>query len=155
MNLPSLGPRGEGWLIGQLLLIAAVVLAPMGAPQADIPPPANWTGIALIFGGLLLATVSVVALGPSMTVFPRPAPRGGLVERGPYRVVRNPVYLGLDLLAIGSALAKWSLVTLIVAVVLAVFLDLKARREEALLAAKFPDYAAYRARTARFIPGIY
>lgn len=155
MNLPSLGPRGEGWFIGQILLILAVVLAPMGAPQAEIAAPVYWTGIALIFGGLLLAVVGVLALGPSLTVFPRPSPRAELVETGPYRVIRHPIYAGLLLLAFGAALARASLVGLGVALVFAVFLDLKARREEALLSARFPGYAAYRTRTARFIPGLY
>jgi protein-S-isoprenylcysteine O-methyltransferase Ste14 len=155
VNLPSLGPRGEGWFLVQILLIAAVVLAPMGAPQAEIAPPVYWAGIFLVLGGLLLATVSVAALGPSMTVLPRPSPRGGLVEAGPYRLIRHPVYAGLVILAVGAGLAKASPVGLGIAMVLAVFLDLKARHEEALLAAKYPAYAEYRKRTARFIPGVY
>ena len=155
MNLPSLGPRGEGWFLVQILLIVAVALAPMGLAQAEIAPPVYWAGIILIFAGLLLTTVSVVALGPSMTVLPRPSPRGGLVEAGPYRVIRHPVYAGLVILAVGAGLARASVIGLGIAVVLAVFLDLKARREESLLAAKFPGYVEYRARTARFIPGIY
>jgi protein-S-isoprenylcysteine O-methyltransferase Ste14 len=155
VNLPSLGPRGEGWFLVQIFLIVAVALAPMGLAQAEIAPPVYWAGIILIFAGLLLTTVSVVALGPSMTVLPRPSPRGGLVEAGPYRLIRHPVYAGLVILAVGAGLARASVIGLGIAVVLAVFLDLKARREEALLAAKFPGYADYRARTARFIPGIY
>ncbi len=39
--------------------------------------------------------------------------------------------------------------------VLAVVLDLKARREEAWLADRYPDYDAYRAATHRFVPGLY
>jgi protein-S-isoprenylcysteine O-methyltransferase Ste14 len=46
-------------------------------------------------------------------------------------------------------------VALALSVVLAIVLDLKARREEEWLRERFPDYAAYAARTKRFIPGIY
>jgi protein-S-isoprenylcysteine O-methyltransferase Ste14 len=38
---------------------------------------------------------------------------------------------------------------------LAVWMDLKARREEAWLLARYPGYAAYRARSRRFVPRIY
>jgi protein-S-isoprenylcysteine O-methyltransferase Ste14 len=39
--------------------------------------------------------------------------------------------------------------------VLLLFFDLKRRREEAWLEARFADYAAYRARTRRLIPWVY
>ena len=40
-------------------------------------------------------------------------------------------------------------------VVLALFFDLKSRREEAWLAAQFDGYEAYRRRTARLLPWVY
>jgi protein-S-isoprenylcysteine O-methyltransferase Ste14 len=42
-----------------------------------------------------------------------------------------------------------------VAVLLAGWLDLKSRREEAWLVERYPAYAEYRARTARFVAGLY
>lgn len=62
------------------------------------------------------------------------------------------MYLGVLLcglaacLAYGSA-AKWGLLALLAGVLL-----LKIRREERLLLARFPDYAAYRRRTKAIIP---
>jgi len=87
--------------------------------------------------------------------FPRPSRDAVLVDRGAYRRVRHPIYAGLVLLALGWSLARGSAVGLGLVVVLAVFLDLKARREEALLTAAFPGYGQYRDRTRRFIPGLY
>ena len=48
-----------------------------------------------------------------------------------------------------------SLVTLVLVGLLAVLFDAKSRREEAWLSAAFPGYEAYRARTKRFVPGVY
>jgi protein-S-isoprenylcysteine O-methyltransferase Ste14 len=69
--------------------------------------------------------------------------------------VRHPIYLGVLLSALGWALLKASVVALGLAIGLAVLLDLKARREEAWLDERYPDYADYARRTRRFVPGIY
>ena len=52
-----------------------------------------------------------------------------------------------------SALSELSDVTR--AQLLAIWLDLKSRREEGWLRGRYPEYEAYRQRTRRFIPGAY
>lgn len=79
-----------------------------------------------------------------------------LATGGPFRTVRHPIYMGLNLLALGTAL--WAPTTLLrVAFVLVVVgSDLRARAEETLLERAFgPSYREYMARTRRFVPGIY
>ena len=66
-----------------------------------------------------------------------------------------PIYIGLIALAVGWACVTLSPLALVAAATLAVVLDLKARREEAWLATRYPEYPAYQARTHRFIPGVY
>jgi protein-S-isoprenylcysteine O-methyltransferase Ste14 len=51
--------------------------------------------------------------------------------------------------------AAGSLAALVLTAALALLLDLKARREEAWLLQRLPGYGAYRARTHKFVPGIY
>jgi protein-S-isoprenylcysteine O-methyltransferase Ste14 len=103
----------------------------------------------------LLATRGWVDLGGNLTPFPRPRADAGLVDTGAYRLVRHPIYGGLILGALGWGLATASPAALAGTVVLAVFFDLKSRREEAWLAAQFKGYAAYRSRTRRLIPWLY
>jgi protein-S-isoprenylcysteine O-methyltransferase Ste14 len=156
-DLPSLGPRGEGWV-----LIQGVLLVLVAAAGWSLGP--DWTGpvrfagmvvgIALIVSGFVLVARGVADLGRAMTPLPRPKDNAELVQTGAYALVRHPVYGGLILAAFGWALLKASLVAIALAAVLAVFFRLKSAREERWLEQRYPDYAAYRARTRRFIPWI-
>jgi protein-S-isoprenylcysteine O-methyltransferase Ste14 len=79
-----------------------------------------------------------------------------LATGGPFRVVRHPLYAGLDLLALGSAIWIGTLPVWIGAALMAVGGDLRARAEEPLLERAFgEEYREYRARTWRFVPGAY
>lgn len=87
-------------------------------------------------------------------VMPEPKPHAQLVTTGPYAYVRHPIYLAVLLFGAGM-LAGWRGWTHLAAfTVLWVVLHFKADREEALMSARFPGYAAYRARTKRLIPFI-
>ena len=69
--------------------------------------------------------------------------------------MRHPVYGGAILIALGWSLAEAPL-GLVPTVLLALLFDLKARREEAWLIERFPEYAAYRTHTPRrFVPWLY
>jgi protein-S-isoprenylcysteine O-methyltransferase Ste14 len=75
-----------------------------------------------------------------------------LVTSGPYRFVRHPIYSGLLLGLIGTALAT-DLLGLIVAVVLTAYFYYSASVEEKNLVARFPTaYPAYRTATKMLIP---
>ena len=159
-RLPSLGPRGEGWVAIQLAIFAAIALAGVALPGSLTGPlatPAVVVGWALVAGGGVLALAGLVGLqrGDALTAVPHPRDAARLVERGAYRLVRHPVYGGLVLAAAGWALARGSIAALAGAAVLLVFFDLKRRREEAWLDQRFAGYAAYRTRTRRLIPWIY
>ena len=157
-RIPSLGPRGEGWVALQFLLIAAVIGACWwtggGWPEA-LQSEAGPVGTVLLIGGLLIGVTGAVGLASSFTVMPRPRDDGGLVTTGIYRFVRNPIYSGLILAMVGASLGSGSWVALALSVALGVLLDLKTRREEVFLRERFPGYGAYAARTRKFIPGIY
>ena len=159
-RLPSLGPRGEGWVVGQLVLIGLVAV--LGVPGLGELPPRSagrWAGLAVGLGLLAAgATVLVRAvgdLGPSLTAVPRPRDDAHLIETGIYGRIRHPIYGALILCAAGWAIATASLLALAASAALAIWLDAKARREEAWLLARYPGYAAYRRGTHRFVPGLY
>ena len=156
-SLPDLGPRGEGWFLIQVAILAAIAVAGLAGPAwSGLPRAAGLVlGAALVGSGGLLVVRGVVDLGGNLTPFPRPRPGGGLVDTGAYRLVRHPIYGGLILAALGWGLATASPGALAGSVVLAGFLDLKSRREETWLAAQLEGYDAYRSRTRRLLPWLY
>jgi len=157
-SLPSLGPRGEGWLILQLALLLLVALAGLVSPGAWSGPLVSITsllGLGLMLGGAMLLGRGLMDLGRNLTPLPRPRDDAQLVETGVYSLVRHPIYGGLLLTAVGWALVAASLLTLLLAVGLGLFFDLKARREEAWLGERYRGYAAYIARTRRLLPWLY
>lgn len=156
-TLPSLGPRGEGWVAIQVVLLGLVVIAGTLGPA--------WEGMAriatTIAGAILLAAGGILAgkglldLRDALTPLPHPRDGSELIETGTYSLVRHPIYGGLVLGAAGYGLVTASPAAVIGAIVLLGFFRLKSAREEQWLAARYATYEAYRARTRRLIPFIY
>ena len=84
--------------------------------------------------------------GRSLSPFPVPARHAELVDRGPYRLLRHPIYVGGFLLFAGLSLVL-SIYGLLLSAVLGAFWIAKARLEERHLLERFPEYAEYRRRT--------
>lgn len=80
-----------------------------------------------------------------------------LVERGPYRFIRHPMYTALVLSSIGMGLMSQSWVALItIAIVDALAVGYRVRVEEKALIAEFGDqYLSYSKRVKRLIPFIF
>lgn len=157
-RLPSLGPRGEGWVAIQVVLFLAIVAAGLlaGGAWSDTAAVAGAVGgLALVAAGGFLAVRGVLDLGRSLTPLPRPRDDATLVDTGAYAWCRHPIYGGLVLAALGWGLLTASPLALLLGLVLLGFFDLKSRREERWLVERYPDYPAYRARTRRLIPGLY
>lgn len=75
-----------------------------------------------------------------------------LVTRGPFAIVRHPMYLGLIVAAVGSLLLYHTWTTVAFAV-FAPFVLFRTRREEQVLAAEFGEqWQAYCGRVPRFLP---
>jgi len=79
----------------------------------------------------------------------------GLVTRGPYRWVRHPVYLDEITAMLGLLLPILSARNLAVFALFCALQLWRTRHEEAALAATFPEYADYRRRTPRLLPGLW
>jgi protein-S-isoprenylcysteine O-methyltransferase Ste14 len=109
----------------------------------------------LALAGGTLAVVAARALGAGLTPFPRPNHDARIVERGPYRVVRHPIYAAGGLFLAGFSLA-FSPVALVLTAVLLVVWGLKARVEERFLLEALPGYEVYMERTCyRLVPHVY
>jgi protein-S-isoprenylcysteine O-methyltransferase Ste14 len=106
----------------------------------------------LLIAGLAFAICSVAVLGRCFGILPDVR---GLVTRGPYRLVRHPLYLG-ELTAVlgivlGSRQPLWAAVTWVGCVGLQLA---RTSYEERNIRAEFPQYDEYAARTRRLIPGV-
>jgi protein-S-isoprenylcysteine O-methyltransferase Ste14 len=140
-------------------LIFACALALGLALQYFVPLPwlppasAHWIGTLLAAIAIALAIWGAVTLRAARTAIDPYKSTTAIVQTGPYRFTRNPLYLALTLLSVGIAAwrnAFWVLPMLIPALIV---LQLGViHREETYLDRKFADaYRAYRARVRRWL----
>lgn len=157
-RLPNLGPRGEGWVAIQVVLLIAVFAGGLWFGP-DWSGPLRFVGIlagiAAIAAGAILVARGSVDLRGALTPLPHPRDDATLVETGVYGLARHPIYGGLILAALGWSWVQASIPALLSEVTLAGFFVLKSTREEAWLIERFAGYADYRTRTRRFIPWVY
>jgi protein-S-isoprenylcysteine O-methyltransferase Ste14 len=121
-----------------------------------IEKPSDAASTTLVVVGDLVALaawawllVSFVALGRCFGLLPEAR---GLVTRGPYRLVRHPVYLGEFVGVAGLLIASPTVRNLGLAVAFAAAQAVRMRMEERALGEEFPEYASYSAATPRLVP---
>ena len=117
--------------------------------------PEQWAGVGVCLVGFGFAVWARIHLGRNWGM-PMSLRQGHeLVTTGPYAWVRHPIYSGLMLALIGSALC-FSPLWLLGCVVYFAYFMISARAEERMMLAQFPDtYPAYRRRTKMLIPFVF
>lgn len=141
----------RSWLLVtlQLALMAAIALPWDAGAWNTLATLAVATGLAI--GGWALT-----ANRPgNFNIRPDPKADGHLVTGGPYRFIRHPMYLAVLLFIAGFCIGyatpwRWGAWLALLAV-----LHVKARVEEAALAARHPGYAGYARRTKRIVPFVW
>ncbi len=156
--LRPLGPRGEGW-IGIQMLFELGGLAIATLTQGEVTGPLRLAllvvGLGVVVAGFALFGLGASHLDRTFSIWVTPRPGGRLVTSGPYRWMRHPVCFAQVLIVAGWAIACCSLAGLVMAVVVALYLDRfkLAREEQTLLAAYGDAYRAYQREVPhRLIP---
>jgi protein-S-isoprenylcysteine O-methyltransferase Ste14 len=141
-------------LIGAYLIFKGPRLSdPLGfrvIPRIDV---VAWIGVALCVGGLLFCIWARFTLGRNwsgVVTF-----KGGheLITRGPYAIVRHPIYTGILIMLVGTVIVFGRFGGIIALPLVFWALWIKLRYEEKLMREKFPDeYANYSRHVKRLIP---
>ena len=139
------------WALAVIAGFALSWLMPL--PLVPTAVPAGWLGGAVFVMALALAVWAIITITRAGSNVPTNMPTSSIVDTGPYRFTRNPIYLGMMLGQVGLAIAfdsLWLLVTL-VPFVLVIRYGVVAR-EEAYLERKFGEvYRRYRAHVRRWL----
>ena len=139
------------WGLAVIAGLALNWLVPLPFLPADLP--VGWLGAVVFVLALALGVSAVITMTRAGSNVPTNRPTTTIVENGPYRFTRNPIYLGMFLGQIGLAIAfnnLWLLMTL-VPFALVIRYGVVAR-EEAYLARKFGDaYRGYCSRVRRWL----
>lgn len=151
MSEPHAGrPFRSVALVALQFALIALLLPGLRAEWPPIP------ALGLLATAVALGVATLVANRPgNFNIRPDVKQGGRLVTTGPYAHVRHPMYV--TVLLAGAAVLVWQPTwwRAGVLVALAVVLHAKAVVEETAMARAHPDYAAYRARTARWFPGLW
>ncbi|MEV8533977.1 isoprenylcysteine carboxylmethyltransferase family protein [Streptomyces sp. NPDC051211] len=157
-------PGTASWWAGIAFVLAlfggaaAPIAALAGMPPIPGTDPAwlRWAGLAVAVVGVAATLVAQSAMGPSWRVGVDAAERTDLVTQGLFAHLRNPVFTAMAVTAVGLALMVPNAVAVLalIALVVAVQLQVRIVEEPYLAAVHGALYADYAARAGRFLPGV-
>jgi protein-S-isoprenylcysteine O-methyltransferase Ste14 len=131
-----------------------VVIAVRPGPELAVPEPLRWIGLFLVVAGIAFSIWAAATLGRHFDFEVEIHEGHAVVERGPFAIVRHPVYFGLAVHFIGACLATGNLV-LAAGTVLVTFpaLYVRAAAEERLLRERLGSaYDGYARRVPMLVP---
>jgi len=140
-------------IAASFLLAGLGLLVPSGPEFWHPPRHVVEIALAVTLIGVALAVVSAQSLGASFSFGPQGR---ALVVRGPYRLVRHPIYLAELLMILGVTVVEPRLVPMFGALCVAGLQLVRIRAEEQLLRSTFPGFNAYAAVTRhRLVPLVW
>jgi protein-S-isoprenylcysteine O-methyltransferase Ste14 len=139
-----------GWAVAVI-----ATMAPFPLPFFHSAPPGNGQQLAadlLLLLGTAGSIWSLWFLGRNVSVI---AQARTVSSRGPYRLVRHPLYTAEMISALGLAIAAGTIAAFAAWPVLCAMQVYRASREEQILLRTLPAYRDYRARTSALVPGLF
>ena len=126
---------------------------PLNMPAFFHVTPTAWASAVLCLIGLAFAVWARVILGRNWSGVVTLKEGHELVERGPYRFVRHPIYTGILTMFFATALAQGHLSGFVGTLLMFASFWIKLRDEEKLMLQQFPErYADYQRRAKCIIP---
>lgn len=141
--------RGGVWVAVQVGIFAAIVLIGRLDLASFTLSGSSTIAVVLIGIALLVGGAASLSLGRNLTPFPKPVAAGTMIERGPYRVVRHPIYSAVILGMVGVAIRAEDWLSVALALSLIPFFFAKSSFEERHLIEQYPGYPAYQQRVPR------
>lgn len=142
---------GNVLVVIQFVLLGLILFFPKGNSW-QVSSETGMIALALTLGGLMIAVFAIFRLGSSLTANPVPKEDSSLVTTGLYSRIRHPIYTGLLVMCIGLTISSRSFIVIAFCVALWILFMIKARFEDKLLLAHYPEFAEYASKTGRFIP---
>ena len=138
-------------------LLVFIQFAALLAIFATGPLWATAVGLRVLEGaGIALGLWALLAMRlANLHILPDVRPNAQLIQRGPYRLIRHPMYSALLLTTLPLIIEHFSWVRLLFWLVLLSNLLIKLHYEERLLAAHYSGYSTYQQQTKRLLPFIY
>lgn len=122
-------------------------------PESDAP---GWIGVALTAAGVAIAIWARWHLGTNWSGVVTLKEGHELIRSGPYRNIRHPIYTGILLAFLGTAVALGEVRGLLAVAIAWLSFYTKARREESFLTQEFGDrFAEHVRRTGMFLPRLF
>lgn len=139
------------------LLLAAPPLLPFALRQRIVPPGAlvPTLGLLLIASGLGFSVWARRHLGRNWSSQVVVKEEHALIRTGPYSRLRHPIYTGLLLAFLGTAMIIGEVRAFLAFVLLLTSFAIKSQAEEARMKETFPEYEQYRRETSALIPYVF
>lgn len=137
----------------ELLFSKSASIGPLGWRFLPDEAAVAWTGVVVTALGAAVAIWARYTLGEYWSARVTLKEGHQIIRSGPYRFVRHPIYTGMLVASIGTALVVGEWRAAVAVVLLLAVHSLKARREERLLTSEFgEEYLAYRRSTGFLFP---
>jgi protein-S-isoprenylcysteine O-methyltransferase Ste14 len=152
------------WLLRLLVAVLIVILVRRAGASGAVfvfssiftaPAVLGWAGAAVTAIGIGFAMWARFTLRRNWSPSPAAKEQHEFVMTGPYAYVRHPIYTGIMLAALGTALLG-SILGIVVFVVVTITLVWRMDKEEQIMLELFPrQYPAYQQRTKRLVPFVW
>jgi protein-S-isoprenylcysteine O-methyltransferase Ste14 len=125
----------------------------LGDRFLPVGPVGEWVGVMVTAGGIAVAFWARWHLGTNWSGVVTLKQDHELIRTGPYRTIRHPIYTGILLALLGTAITFGEVRALFAVAIVWSSFYIKARREELFLSQEFgPSFAEHKQRTGMFLP---